>query len=160
MNGLPVGKPAILVIDDDLAVRSLLYDLLSDDYYCETAASAEEGLSAVKEKRFNLVISDINLGGMSGVDMIPCIREVYPDTVVMMISGANTIDSAVDAMRVGSFDYLKKPFQIEHVIAAVGRALEHQALVAAKREHEQELERLVEERTARVNYLEYHDVLT
>src|SRR5687768_13226098 len=107
MNDLPGEMPAILIVDDEPLVRQLLSDILSDEYRCQIADSAESAMSAIEERQFNLVISDINLGGMSGVELIPHIRELSPDTVVMMISGAATLDTAVEAMRTGSFDYLK-----------------------------------------------------
>lgn len=160
MNDLPLRSPTVLIVDDESAVRQLLADILSPEFNCKLAGSAEAALTMIEHFPFNLVISDINLGGMSGVELIPRIRETAPDTVVLMISGSGAIDSAIDAMRVGSFDYIRKPFNISHVKAAAVRALEHQALLVSKREHEENLQKLVEERTERVRYLQYYDVRT
>lgn len=154
-------KARILIIDDDEAVGVLLCDLLSENYECVTATSAEEGISILRrEEEFNLVLSDINMSGMSGLEMIPRVHEIATHAVVMMISGEANIDVAVSAIRDGAFDYIRKPFNLNHVEAAVKRAVEHHALVAAKRRYENHLEELVVERTARLNYLAYHDALT
>ena len=153
-------NPSILIVDDEPPVRQLLTNMLAGRCTCIDAGSAEEALSALRSQQFALVISDINLGGMSGVEMIPHVHEASPDTVVMMISGNVTMDSPIDALRKGAFDYLQKPFDFEYVIAAVQRALAHHDLLVAKRRHEEELEKLVEERTEQLNFLTYHDSLT
>ena len=153
-------KPSILIVDDESSVRQFLNDLLSDKYACTVAGSAEDAIKALHSESFALVISDINLGGMSGVELIPAIHEVSSDTVVMMISGNLTMDSPIGALRQGAFDYVQKPFDFDHVKAAVERAINYHDLLVAKRRHEEELERLVEERTAQLNFLTYHDALT
>lgn len=153
-------KPHILIVDDEPPVRNLLSDLLSESYDCSTAESAESALSLIQEGKFNLVISDINLGGISGIEMIPQLVTASPDTVVMMISGNQSIDCVIEALRLGAFDYIKKPFDLEHVGFAVSRALEHQSLITLKRRYEEHLEKLVERRTEQVNYLSYHDPVT
>ncbi len=153
-------SPSILIVDDEPLVRQILFDVMSDEFSCEAVGSAEEALAAFESRSFELVISDINLGGMSGVELIPRIKEISPDTVVMMISGDGTMDSAIASMREGAFDYLRKPFALGHVSAAVSRALEYQELLASKRRYEEDLTRLVEERTARLHHVQYHDRAT
>jgi diguanylate cyclase (GGDEF)-like protein len=153
-------KPSILIVDDEPPIRQLLCDILSDRYICTTAGSAEEALGAVRSQPFTVVITDINLGGMSGVELIPAVHEVSQDTVVMMISGNLTMDSPIVALRQGAFDYVQKPFDFDYVTAAVERAVQHHDLLVAKRRHDEELEQLVEERTAQLNFLTYHDALT
>jgi diguanylate cyclase (GGDEF)-like protein len=106
------------------------------------------------------VISDINLGGTSGIELIPRVFESSPDTVVMMISGNRTIDNAIEALRLGAFDYIKKPFDLEHIEIAIRRALRHHSLLEEKRRYENDLEELVRERTEQLNYLAYYDKLT
>lgn len=154
------GLPTILIVDDESAIRKLLCELLKEDYNCAVAESAEEALSYISRNKFDVVISDINLGGMTGVDMIPHVSAIDPDVVVLMISGNQTIDTAIAAMRVGAFDYIKKPFEFEQVLLSVRRAIDQHLLLAGKRMHEKELEELITERTAHLNYLAYHDELT
>ena len=153
-------QPNILIIDDDEQIRSLLKDLLSRNNDCTTVGSAEEALAILNSINFNLVISDINMGGISGLDLIPRVLERAPDTVVVMISGQQTIDFAIEAMRAGAFDYITKPLDLRHVETAVGRAFSHHRLLTQKRRYENHLEELVKERTAEIEHLAYHDKLT
>jgi putative nucleotidyltransferase with HDIG domain len=144
-------SPRILIVDDEVEITEILADLLSEDYECLRAASAEEALSRLNESEFQLVISDITMPGMSGLDMIPHVKELSPDTVVVMISGMQTVESAIGALRLGAFDYLMKPFDLRQVEAVVKRALEHYELVVAKQRYENHLEELVEQRTVELD---------
>ena len=154
------SKPAILVIDDERQIRELLRDLLREDYLCTLAGSAEEALAILDASDFDLVLSDINMGGISGLELVPHVHERAPDTVVVMISGQHGIETAIGAMRVGAFDYITKPFDVRHVEAAVRRALEQRRLLQEKRLYENNLEELVRQRTAQVEHLAYYDTLT
>ncbi len=153
-------KSNILIIDDEPLIRNLIEEILKDEYSCKTAGSAEEALNILQTHKFNLVLTDINLGGMSGIELIPHIQASAPDTVIMMISGEKTIENAISAMRLGAFDYIGKPLDLDHIEVAVKRALEHHSLLVAKRLHETELEALVKQRTEQLLYLSYHDALT
>jgi cyclic di-GMP phosphodiesterase len=142
-----IVSPRILIVDDEVEITEILADLLSEEYDCIRAGSAEEALTRLHEGEFQLVISDITMPGMSGLDMIPHVKEFAPDTVVVMISGMQTVESAIGALRLGAFDYLMKPFDLRQVEAVVKRALEHYDLVVAKQRYENHLEELVEQRT-------------
>ena len=146
-----IASPRILIVDDEVEITEILADLLSEDYDCMRAASAEDALVRLQESEFQLVISDITMPGMSGLDMIPHVKERSPDTVVVMISGMQTVESAIGALRLGAFDYLMKPFDLRQVEAVVKRALEHHDLVVAKQRYENHLEELVEQRTAELD---------
>ena len=145
------GSPRILIVDDEVEITEILADLLSEDYECIKAGSAEDALARLSEGEFQLVISDITMPGMSGLDMIPHVKEISPETVVVMISGMQTVESAIGALRLGAFDYLMKPFDLRQVEAVVKRALEHHDLVTAKQRYENHLEELVEQRTAELD---------
>lgn len=142
----------ILIVDDDGDIRSVLRDLLSEQYECAEAASAAEALAFLRAEEYELMISDITMPGMSGLEMIPHVRGMAPDTVVVMISGMKTVESAIEALRLGAFDYLMKPFDLRQVEAGVKRALEHHDLLVAKRQHDYQLEELVEQRTAELDH--------
>jgi len=145
------ASPRILIVDDEVEITEILADLLSEDYECTRSGSAEEALVRLHEGEFQLVISDITMPGMSGLDMIPHVKDLSPDTVVVMISGMQTVESAIGALRLGAFDYLMKPFDLRQVEAVVKRALEHHELVVAKQRYENHLEELVEQRTAELD---------
>lgn len=144
-------RPSILIVDDELEITAILSDLFSGQYECTTAGSAEEALGRLAEFDFDLVVSDITMPGMSGLDMIPHVKNDAPDTVVVMISGMQTVESAIEALRLGAFDYVMKPFDLRQVEAVVSRALEHHELIVAKQRYENHLEELVEQRTAELD---------
>ncbi len=153
-------RARILVADDEPLVREVLCDLLGRDYECREVSCAEDALALLGEEEFALVLSDINMGGLSGLDMLPRVAEIAPTTLVIMISGGQEINDAVRALRAGAFDYITKPFDIEHVEAAVRRALEHHGLQQSKRRYEGYLEALLKQRTAELTHVSYHDALT
>ena len=145
-------RARVLIVDDEPQIREVLCDLLEIDYECESVSSAEEALSVLAQKPFSLIVSDITMSGMSGLEMIPRVQEISPETVVVMISGMQTIESAIDALRHGAFDYIMKPFDLRQVESAVKRALDYYELRAAKRRYENHLEELVEQRTAELDH--------
>lgn len=145
------ARARVLIVDDEPEIREILCDLLSFDYSCAAVPSAEEALELLSTEKFDLVISDITMSGMSGLEMIPHVFSISPETVVLMISGMQTIESAIEALRLGAFDYIMKPFDLRQVEAAVKRALEHYELREAKRRYENHLEELVEQRTAELD---------
>jgi len=158
--GYEPPKANILIIDDEEQIRDLLVAILGSSYTCCSVASAEEALSKLSREAFDLVISDIDMGGMSGIELIPKLHSISPGTVVVMISGHQDIETAIEAMRVGAFDYITKPIDIRHVDAAVQRALGHRNLILEKEQYREQLEQLLEERTAEVDYLAYYDTVT
>ena len=148
----PLGRRSrVLIADDEPEIRAVLAELLQKSYDCEAVGSAEAALERLGRREFDLVISDIMMGGMTGLDLIPHVRRLAPDAVVVMISGVQTVESAIGALRAGAFDYVMKPFDLEHVEAAVVRALEHQSLRASKRRYENYLEEMVAQRTGELD---------
>jgi putative nucleotidyltransferase with HDIG domain len=145
------ARARILIVDDEPEITAILTDLFASEYDCNSAGSAELALEALNDREFELVVSDITMPGMSGLEMIPHVKERSPNTVVVMISGMQTVESAIDALRLGAFDYVMKPFDLRQVEAVVKRALEHQDLIVAKQRYENHLEELVEQRTAELD---------
>jgi cyclic di-GMP phosphodiesterase len=144
---------SILIIDDEEPIRSLLAMYLSEEYTCRTAASADEATEILASGPFNLVITDIAMPGTTGIELSQYIRQAYPDTVVIMVSGMSDINYAIEAMRHGAFDYLTKPFDLSQVLMAVDRALRYQVLIAQKRSYEQSLEEAVRLKTVELRSL-------
>lgn len=167
-------RKRVLIADDEPPIRNLLRQILGEKYLCVEVDSAEAALEILAREKFNLVISDIQMSGISGLELAPRVREIAPDTVVVMISGQQSIDCAIKAMRAGAFDFITKPFDFDSVETVVRRALEYQSLLETKRHYENHLEELVVARTTelrqeiaerrcaeeKVNRLAYYDTLT
>jgi diguanylate cyclase (GGDEF)-like protein len=160
MQPAETQKPKVLIIDDEEQIRHLLIDVLGTAYDCSDAGSAEEALAALSENTFDLVISDIDMGAMSGLELVPRVHSLSPDTVVVMVSGNQDIGFAIEALRVGAFDYITKPIDLRHVEASVERALNHCNLLKEKRRYKEQLEMLLQQRTAQVDWLAYYDTVT
>lgn len=123
----------ILIVDDDPEIRNVLHEFLSRKHLCVGLDGADKALALLKVQRFDVVISDIGMTRMTGLEMLPHIAAVAPDSVVVMISGQRTIDSAIEAMRAGAFDYITKPFELSEVAAVVERALDRARRLKASR---------------------------
>jgi len=160
MEAVQTHKPKVLIIDDEEQIRNLLVDVLGDTYQCSDAGSAEEALAALAKSSFDLVISDIDMGGMSGLELVPRVHSLSPDTVVVMVSGNHDIEFAIRALRVGAFDYISKPLDLRHIEAAVERALNHCNVLKENRRYKEQLEHLLKQRTAQVDRLAYYDTVT
>ncbi len=160
METAETQKPRVLIIDDEEQIRNLLIDVLGTSYKCSDAGSAEEALAALAKSTFDLVISDIDMGGMSGLELVPRVHSLSPDTVVVMVSGNQDIEFAIKALRVGAFDYITKPIDLRHVEASVERALNHCNLLKEKRRYKEQLENLLQQRTAEVHWLGNYDTVT
>lgn len=145
--GTEPGNARLLIVDDEESVRSLLYDLLCDSYQCDVAGCGEEAIGLVDSKSYNVVLSDIMMPGMSGIELLERIKSDQPDTPVIMVSANHDTRRAVGALRQGAYDYIVKPFELEEVELSVQRALEHQRLVTENRVYQTQLEQLVEART-------------
>src|ERR1051325_8192309 len=102
----------ILIVDDDAGVRELFATYLGAAYSCETAGDAQEALEILARERFALVLTDIQMPGLGGTELLRRIIERYPGTAVIMISGVDRTQRVIDAMRVGASDYLLKPTRI------------------------------------------------
>ena len=147
LNLTPNQTAKILIIDDEPAVLSVLKALLSTTHDCRTATSAVEAIEYLKEETYDLVLSDIMMPGMSGLELLAEITKLSRETVVILISGNLNIQSAIEAMRRGAFDYVTKPFNLSDVETAVARGLRHRWLLRANEQYEHHLEDLVHLRT-------------
>jgi DNA-binding NtrC family response regulator len=120
---------SVLIVDDDQAMREMLVSLLeADGFEAKEAEGAEEALERLRDRDYGAVLSDIRMPGKSGVELLGEVRTVRPGTPVLLMTAFGSIDSAVEAMRAGAFDYVTKPFNREAVLFALERAFEHRAL--------------------------------
>src|SRR6201988_457431 len=116
--------PDILVVDDDDVIRETLDELLSANYSCQTADTAEEALAKLEAQRFDVMLTDISMPGLNGMELLKRVVEKYPGTPVIIISGHSDQDHAQSLISRGAFDYLLKPFRLEAVEASVRRAID------------------------------------
>ena len=117
--------PKILIVDDDDAIRDTLYDLLSEEYLCQTAESAEKAVARLDADTYDVVLTDISMPGLSGLELLGHIRQKFADTPVIIISGIGDQEHAQGLIKLGAFDFLLKPFRLEVVEKSVGRAVEY-----------------------------------
>ncbi len=121
----------ILVIDDKDSMREMLTaSLTSEGYDVEVASSGDVGIAKSKEKHFDVILTDLKMPDISGMDVLTQVKENDPETAVIVMTAYGTIETAVEAMKRGAFDFLQKPFDIDHLQMLVERALENQRLVA------------------------------
>ena len=113
----------ILIVDDDDAIRDTLYELLSEEYVCQTAETAEKAWARLEADSYDVVLTDISMPGLSGMELLNRVLELYPGTPVIVISGLSDQEQAQSLMSRGAFDYLLKPFRLEVVEDSVNRAL-------------------------------------
>jgi len=134
MNGNENGKKAgasakILVVDDELGIRDMLsYELSSHDYGVVTAVNGEDALEKLRGEKFQLVISDVKMPRMDGMEMLEAIKKLDPDVEVIMSTGFGTIETAVSAMKKGAYDFVQKPFNIDEILVLIEKALEKNEL--------------------------------
>ena len=114
----------VLVVDDEKNIRRTLRMVLSSEGFdVAEAASAEEGLARLERETADVVLLDVNLPGIDGLEMLRALKQSDPDRMVVMISGAASVATAVEATREGAFDFLEKPLSRERVLVAVRNAL-------------------------------------
>lgn len=122
--------PNILIIDDEKAIRKTLSEILSfEGYKIDEAADGEEGLKRFSEKNFDLVLCDIKMPKLDGIEFLEKAREINADIPIIMISGHGNIDTAVEAVKKGAFDYISKPPDLNRLLITLRNATEKQSLV-------------------------------
>ena len=124
---------SILIVDDELAVQRFLSTCLGLDYGCVTAESGEKAIELLNERSFELVVTDLVLPGISGVQLCSEIRRACPDTVIIAMSGMCDIRPRVEAMRQGALYFVEKPINTSGLHKLVEAALNSRATAAARR---------------------------
>jgi len=133
----------ILVVDDELPVcKSIASALAGEEYDVDAALSGEEALELQEKKHYDAIIADLMMPGISGLELLKKVKENRPDTMLIMITGYPSIRTAVEAIRIGAFDYLPKPFTPNEIRTIVSRALTRKRVVQQKVEQVRILEDL------------------
>ena len=123
-------NPRILVVDDEMIVCESCQRILQEEgYEVECALEGKDAFEKMKRDPFNIVITDLKMPGIDGMEVLRTLRKEYPDTVVIMITGFSTVETAVEAMKLGAFDYIPKPFTPDEVSIIVKKAIEQKRLL-------------------------------
>ncbi len=123
--------PSILIIDDERSIRKTLNEILSfEGYKIEEAADGEEGLKKFKEKNFDIVLCDIKMPKLDGIEFLEKAREINDEVPIIIISGHGNIETAVEAVKKGAYDYISKPPDLNRMLITLRNAMEKTTLVA------------------------------
>ncbi|MDP2682119.1 MAG: sigma-54 dependent transcriptional regulator [Deltaproteobacteria bacterium] len=124
-----MSKEKILIVDDEKGIRDFLEIMLKKEgYRVSSAPGGEEAMRLFNNSSYDLVISDVRMKGMGGVEVLKSIKEINPETVVLMITAYASVDTAIDAMKAGAYDYITKPFKIDEVKHIIRNALDKKRL--------------------------------
>jgi YesN/AraC family two-component response regulator len=151
LTNITLSKPLqVLIVDDEESLRLLLTELLSEkECDIKTAGTAEEGLKILKSTLIDMALVDIKLPGMDGLELTQIIKEISPKTEVIIMTSHASLETSVEAMRKGAYDYLIKPFdEIEEVWFTIQRALEKRELTQNLEKRNEELESAVKRLTS------------
>ena len=119
----------ILVVDDEISMREFLGILMErEGYRVDLADSAESAVSLLQSASYDLVISDVKMPGMDGIALLAHVKNIAPDTAVIMVTAFSTAEHAVEAMKLGAYDYIAKPFNVEEIRIIVRNALDRRTL--------------------------------
>lgn len=138
-------------MDDDPGINQLIsHKLCQEGFSCVSYCNAEEALAALETRTFDIVITDLHMPGMSGLQLIEEARKKNPRSAYLVITGVDDIHVGIDAMKRGADDYLVKPFRLESLVSSVERALNKKQLELEVERYRQSLEEMVEKRTAQL----------
>jgi len=150
-----LGRPSVvrvLAVDDELAASKLIALMLSSPaFHCTTASSGEEALVALQGERFDAVISDLQMPGISGLELLTQVRRSYPHMAFLVTTGVDDLEVGVQAMRCGADDYLVKPLRESAILVSLESALHKRQLEQEVENYRQHLEEMVVERTGRLH---------
>jgi len=152
-------KGTILIVDDEESIRGILSRRLeAEGYKCEVATDGKEALWKAFIRDFDLVLMDVKMPGMSGMEALPQMVTNHPDTCVLMLTAVVDTENAVEAMKLGAYDYLTKPFDLDDLTLRVEKALERKRLLLENREYHRTLEQRVRQQTEQIHQY-YQDAI-
>ncbi|MDK9705667.1 MAG: response regulator [Desulforhopalus sp.] len=142
------AREKILIVDDERQVRGVIAAIVEmEGYRYSLAEDAESALTILAEQPIDLLISDINMNAISGVELLGIALQRYPDLAVIMVTGVDDRETAIETLRMGAYGYVTKPFQANELVINIANALRRRQLEIENRRHREELEILIEERT-------------
>lgn len=148
------NAPYCLIVDDEPRLRQVLMHLMrGDGFNCLEAANGEEAIAQLERHPVTLMLSDLRMPQMDGLELLRQTRARWPDVAVVMITAVADVDVAVSCLAIGAMDYLTKPFHLEEVRARVGQAMEKRRLVLENRDYQQSLQTRVAQQARRLEEL-------
>ncbi len=143
-----MSKPLILCIDDEPDILFLIRRFLEPNgYEVATAANGQQALQSAAQRKPDLVLTDMKMPGMTGTEIMKALHAMKADIPIIMVTGTGDVETAVQALRLGAYDYIPKPFHAEELLNAVHRALERQRLIRENLAYQKNLEQKVGEAT-------------
>lgn len=144
-------KGIILIVDDEELIRDILCrKLQAEGYYCVTALDGQDALKKAFMQDFDIALLDIKMPGVSGIDLLSKIIVHHPDTCVVMATAVADAATAVEAMKLGAYDYVTKPFDMPDLVMRINRALERRKSVLESKEYQRNLEQKVKQQAAQI----------
>lgn len=153
MNKKTIHPPdyRILAVDDEESIRSILKTILeSEGYTCDTASSADVAISKMNKNKYDLILTDIMMPGMNGVEFLELVRKRDDEIAVIMLTAVNDIDVSIQALKAGAYDYISKPFHLKDVAISIEMALQKRALILENRDYQRNLEKKVLEQSRKI----------
>ncbi|HIE16750.1 MAG TPA: response regulator [Dehalococcoidia bacterium] len=145
------SKAKVLIVDDEATVREVLTrKLTGHGYHCTTAFDGNDALKKLKNNQIDLVLLDISMPQKSGVEVLKEIRDKWIDTAVIMVTAIADVETAINAMKLGAYDYVIKPIDLDVLLISIDRALEKRRLLLENRAYQLYLEQKVKEQTDRI----------
>ncbi|HVJ16095.1 MAG TPA: HD domain-containing phosphohydrolase [Polyangiaceae bacterium] len=130
-SGYPEDRPRVLVVDDEKFIRDIIADFLGmEGYIVRTAEDGSSAVSELERARYDMIISDLKMPRMGGLELLKEVAKTHPDTLTVIMTGFGTVETAIDAMKRGAYDYILKPFKVEEIVHIVQRGLEKKRLTA------------------------------
>lgn len=140
-----------MIVDDEPVIRDILDERLSQEGYdCSSCESGEDALALLRETSFDIILSDLNMQGMSGLDLLAAVRLECPNAAFILVTGTQEVRTGIQAMKQGASDYVTKPFQPGSVIHSVEQALEKKRLERELEAYQHGLEQMVQDRTTQL----------
>ncbi len=147
------AKGKILVVDDEeLIIASISRKLQDEGHSCVTASDGEQALENALAQDFDVVLLDIRMPAKSGMEVLKRIAADRPDTCVVMLTAVSEVQTVVEAMKLGAYDYVTKPFDLNYVVLTVERALERRKLILENKEYRRLLEETIEQQEGRIRH--------
>ena len=117
-----MNRLKLLIVDDEIVVQQSCVDIFNEKSACydiTTVSSGEEALRILEENQFDIILTDIKMPGLPGLQLLPAIKKKYPNTAIIVITGYATVRTAVEAMKLGAVDFIPKPFTPDEIYNAV-----------------------------------------